>query len=58
MTPAMKEVWAHPKMLNVLEQIIGPEIAGHPVWNLRIKVPRNEPEEVPWHQVNNLFLIH
>ncbi len=30
----------------------GPNIAGHPIWNLRIKLPRNEPELVPWHQDN------
>ncbi len=35
--------------------VAGPDIAGHPVWNLRIKLPRNEPEEVPWHQDNGYF---
>lgn len=24
--------------MNVIEQFIGPDIAGHPVWNLRTKV--------------------
>ena len=35
--------------------VAGPDIAGHPVSNLRIKLPRNEPEEVPWHQDNGYF---
>jgi hypothetical protein len=37
-------------LLNVVEQLIGPEIAGHPVWNLRTKTPQNEATTVPWHQ--------
>lgn len=28
----------------------GPEIAGHPVWNLRCKTPDQEQATVPWHQ--------
>ena len=42
-------------MLDAVEQIVGGDIAGHPVWNLRIKLPRNAPEEVPWHQDNGYF---
>jgi len=30
--------------------MIGPEIAGHPVWNLRSKTPNNPLATVPWHQ--------
>ncbi len=30
--------------------MIGPEIAGHPVWNLRAKTPINPLATVPWHQ--------
>ncbi|KAK7488659.1 hypothetical protein BaRGS_00020112 [Batillaria attramentaria] len=47
---AFRDIWAHPRMLNVVEQIIGPNIAGHPVWNLRTKTPDNEATTVPWHQ--------
>jgi len=35
---AFQQLWSDEKLLNVAEQIIGPEIAGHPVWNLRTKV--------------------
>ncbi|WAR19638.1 hypothetical protein MAR_001476 [Mya arenaria] len=33
-----------------MEQLIGPDIAGNPAWNLRTKVPRNIVTTVPWHQ--------
>ena len=35
---AFQNLWSDEKLLNVAEQIVGPEIAGHPVWNLRTKV--------------------
>ncbi|XP_071163553.1 phytanoyl-CoA dioxygenase domain-containing protein 1 homolog [Mytilus edulis] len=47
---AFKDLWSNERMLNVVEQLIGPEIAGHPVWNLRTKTPQNEATTVPWHQ--------
>ena len=30
------DLWTNERLLNVVEQFIGPEIAGHPVWNIRI----------------------
>ncbi|XP_078484605.1 uncharacterized protein LOC100178123 [Ciona intestinalis] len=47
-----KALWSDDKLLNVVEQLIGPDIAGHPVWNLRTKTPHNEQATVPWHQDN------
>ncbi|XP_070577373.1 uncharacterized protein [Ptychodera flava] len=47
---AFRDLWSDQKLLNVVEQFIGTEIAGHPVWNLRVKVPQNEEATVPWHQ--------
>ena len=35
---AFQDLWSDERLLNVAEQIVGPEIAGHPVWNLRTKV--------------------
>ena len=32
------DLWTNERLLNVVEQFIGPEIAGHPVWNIRTKV--------------------
>ncbi|XP_077969132.1 phytanoyl-CoA dioxygenase domain-containing protein 1 homolog isoform X1 [Styela clava] len=47
-----KDLWSCDVLLNVVEQLIGPEIAGHPLWNLRTKIPENEELTVPWHQDN------
>ncbi|XP_076450424.1 1-deoxypentalenic acid 11-beta-hydroxylase-like [Babylonia areolata] len=47
---AFRNLWSHPELLNVVEQLIGPDIMGHPVWNLRTKTPQNEATTVPWHQ--------
>ena len=49
---AFCDLWSSEKLLNIIEQFIGPEIAGHPVWNLRAKTPVNEQTTVPWHQDN------
>ena len=43
-------LWSSPKLLDVMEQILGNEIAGHPVWNIRAKTPLNPLATVPWHQ--------
>ncbi|XP_078000823.1 uncharacterized protein LOC144453411 [Glandiceps talaboti] len=47
---AFRDLWSSERLLNVAEQLIGPEIAGHPVWNLRVKTPHTEEVTVPWHQ--------
>jgi len=43
-------VMTHPAVLDVVEQLIGPEILFHPQSNLRAKLPSNEEGAVPWHQ--------
>lgn len=55
LAPSIKKLWSNEKLLDAVEQIVGPSIAANPVWNLRIKLPRNAPEEVPWHQDNGYF---
>ena len=55
--PAFQNLWTNERLLNVIEQLIGPDIAGHPVWNLRTKTPFNEQTTVPWHQ-DNAYLDH
>ena len=35
---AYQDLWTNDRLLNCVEQMIGPDIAGHPVWNLRTKV--------------------
>lgn len=48
--PALAQLWASPRLLDVAEALLGPEIAGHPVWNIRSKTPLNPLATVPWHQ--------
>ena len=48
--PGLADLWGSKALLDVVEQILGPEIAGHPVWNLRSKTPLNPLATVPWHQ--------
>ena len=52
---AFRNLWTNEKLLNVVEQFIGPNIAGHSVWNLRTKTPYNEQTSIPWHQDNAYF---
>ena len=45
-----RQLWTNERLLNLVEQLIGPDISGSPVWNLRTKTPQNEATTVPWHQ--------
>ena len=48
--PAFCALNGHPKLLSIAKQILGSEVAAHPVWNLRTKTPQQEVTVVPWHQ--------
>lgn len=48
--PQLARLWSSPALLDLVEQLIGPEIVGHPVWNIRTKTPLNPLTTVPWHQ--------
>lgn len=48
--PALAALWSHPRLLAIMGQLLGPDVAGHPVWNLRCKTPDNPLATVPWHQ--------
>lgn len=41
---------SNPKILDAVESLIGAEIFGNPVFNVRPKVPRVAAGAVPWHQ--------
>ncbi|MGL5818476.1 MAG: phytanoyl-CoA dioxygenase family protein, partial [Phycicoccus sp.] len=41
---------SNPRILDVVESLIGPEIFANPVYNVRPKVPRIAAGAVPWHQ--------
>ncbi len=44
------KLWSSKKLLDLVETFIGPNIVGHPVWNVRSKTPLNPLATVPWHQ--------
>ena len=44
------DLWCSEKFINMAEQILGSDVATHPVWNLRVKPPQNAFNPVPWHQ--------
>jgi hypothetical protein len=48
--PRLARLWSSPKLLDIIEQFVGPDIAGHPVWNIRSKTPDTRLMTVPWHQ--------
>ena len=47
---ATRALWTNPKLLALVTSIIGPDLAGNPVWNLRSKTPATALTTVPWHQ--------
>jgi ectoine hydroxylase-related dioxygenase (phytanoyl-CoA dioxygenase family) len=47
---ALAELWSCDKLIGMIRQIIGPDIAGHPIWNIRSKTPQTRRMTVPWHQ--------
>ncbi len=48
--PALAKIWASDKLLDMVEQFIGPDISGHPVCVLRAKTPDATLVSVDWHQ--------
>jgi ectoine hydroxylase-related dioxygenase (phytanoyl-CoA dioxygenase family) len=47
---ALADLWATPRLLGAMSQLLGDQVAGHPVWNIRSKTPNNPLTTVPWHQ--------
>ena len=56
MQPALSKVWASDKLLDMVEQFIGPDIVGHPFSLIRTKTPNTELMTVPWHQDTAYFM--
>ena len=48
--PELAKLWGSNKLLDIVENWIGKDIAGHPVWNIRSKTPQTVRMTVPWHQ--------
>ena len=43
-------LYQHEKLLNAIEQLVGPDIGANPVWNTRPKVPGVRESYFSWHQ--------
>ncbi len=48
--PGMFGLFFHPKLLDVVELILGPEIRLYPNYSVRPKLPQHAPTKVLWHQ--------
>ena len=48
--PGYFHLMANPKILDMVESLLGPEIFANPVYNTRPKVPKVAAGIVPWHQ--------
>ncbi|KAL5011309.1 hypothetical protein ScPMuIL_009860 [Solemya velum] len=55
MPEEFRNLWCNERILNLIEQIIGPDISGHPVWNMRTKTPLSAATNIPWHQDSGYF---
>jgi len=44
-----------PKLVDVVEKILGTDVLGHPVFNARPKLPGQQLTVVPWHQDSSYF---
>jgi hypothetical protein len=52
----MFRIIMHPKLLTVVESLVGPEIVGSSVYRIRPKIPRIGRGVVPWHQDSGYFM--
>jgi ectoine hydroxylase-related dioxygenase (phytanoyl-CoA dioxygenase family) len=53
--PAMFRLLACPQILDVMEQLLGPEVIASSVYRLRPKLPDRPEGNVPWHQDSGYF---
>ncbi|CAD5126776.1 DgyrCDS14821 [Dimorphilus gyrociliatus] len=44
-----RNLWSNERLLDALEQLLGPDIQGHPNYLFRTKIPNNQAND-PWHQ--------
>lgn len=54
----MYRLITHPKLLDLMESLVGPEIVGSSVYRIRPKVPGLARGVVPWHQDSGYFADH
>ena len=58
MGPAIFDLLSHPRLLEAIESLVGPEIIGSSVYRIRPKAPGYEKGAVPWHQDSGYLLGH
>ena len=54
----MFHLLTHPRLLDLMEGLLGEEIISSSVYRIRPKVPYNVRGEVPWHQDSGYFAPH
>lgn len=55
---AMFDVLTHPRLLDLMECLLGPELIASSVYRVRPKVPGLAKGVVPWHQDSGYFAAH
>jgi phytanoyl-CoA hydroxylase len=55
---SMFDLIMHPKLLEAVSSLVGPEIVGSSVYRIRPKVPGIGRGDVPWHQDSGYFAAH
>lgn len=58
MGPAIFDLMLYPRLLDAMEQVLGPEIVAASVYRVRPKVPGFAKGAVPWHQDSGYLLRH
>lgn len=53
--PAIFGLLTHPRLLDLAEQLCGPELIASSVYRLRPKIPGHAKGPVPWHQDSGYF---
>lgn len=53
--PAFFHLITHPRLLDLAEQVCGPELIASSAYRLRVKTPKDTVTEVPWHQDAGYF---
>lgn len=56
--PEILDMIRHPNLVSCISSLVGPDIIGSSVYRIRIKMPRYDHGEVPWHQDSGYFLAH
>ncbi|KAL5008242.1 hypothetical protein ScPMuIL_013823 [Solemya velum] len=55
MNKGFQDLWSNEKLLNAVEQLLGPDIAAGSIWQPRPKIPNHLETSVPMHQDSGYF---